>query len=288
MAELVRWFRLVRFSHTLFALPFAVVGYAYALVQPGVSFSWRVLILVLLCMVFARSAAMAYNRVVDRRIDAQNPRTESREIPAGVITVRDARRFVLVNAIGFVACCYLLNRLVFYLSPVALFVIFFYSHTKRFSSLCHLWLGLGLGLAPLGAFIAVSGHFAAGPVFLGVGVMLWTAAFDAVYSIQDKEFDQTHGLHSLPVRLGPRGAFGVAVTLMVLSLLSLFLALRGMESASALRWVALGLFALVVVGQFVTVVLRWGRAGWLDSSFMTVNGVNSLLFGCLVTLSLLV
>lgn len=281
--SLARWFRLVRFSHTLFALPFAVVGYCYGLVHSGKPFTLSGLLLMLGCMVFARSAAMAYNRLADRRIDALNPRTASREIPRGRVSVRQAAFFVIVSSLLFVLCCAALNRLVFLLSPVALAVVLLYSHTKHLGAWCHLWLGVALGLAPLGAYLAVTEAFHPVPILLGVGVMLWTAAFDAIYSLQDRDFDAEHGLHSIPVRLGRVGTLWASALMMLLALLFLFLSVRGMGLLPWGGW-ALLLFALVVLWQFLKAIAA--KPQWLGSTYMLINGCNSLLLGVLLTLSL--
>ena len=162
---------LIKFSHTIFALPFAMVGFFLGYMSEGSSFSPQLLLLVVLCMVFARSAAMAFNRWLDRDIDAQNPRTIIREIPAGVISANAALWFVIANSIMFITTTYFINGLCFVLSPVALLVILGYSYTKRFTSWCHLVLGLGLGLAPIGSYLAVTGHFDILPILIGFGVM---------------------------------------------------------------------------------------------------------------------
>jgi|GEM_PF-88652 len=192
---------LIKFSHTIFALPFALLGFFLAVLDAG-SLQLRELLLVILCMVFARSAAMAFNRWQDRDIDGKNPRTAVREIPAGVISSRAALGFIVLNCGLFILCAGLLNPLCLWLSPVALLVILGYSYTKRFTYLCHFVLGLGLALAPVGAYLAVTAQWALLPVLYGVVVLLWVAGFDIIYALQDEGFDREEALFSIPVRLG--------------------------------------------------------------------------------------
>ncbi|RME06912.1 MAG: 4-hydroxybenzoate octaprenyltransferase, partial [Bacteroidetes bacterium] len=186
-----KYLSLVKFAHTVFAMPFALLGYFLAVQLPDRHFDWKLLLLVVLCMVFARNAAMAFNRYLDRNIDKANPRTATREIPAGVISPQSALWFVILNAAGFIATTWFINSLCFLLSPVALLVILGYSFTKRFSALCHLVLGMGLALAPVGAYIAVTGSFATLPVLYGFAVLFWVSGFDIIYALQDDEFDRS-------------------------------------------------------------------------------------------------
>jgi 4-hydroxybenzoate polyprenyltransferase len=200
-----KYFEFVRFSHTVFALPFAVAA-VLAAGWPG----WKTFGLILAAMVCARTAAMAFNRIVDRRYDAMNPRTAMRHLPAGTIGSREAWMMVVGSAAGFVAVCWFINRICFVLSPLALAVIGFYSFTKRFTSYSHFFLGLSLALAPLGAWLAVTGGFAWPPVALAAAVVFWLVGFDIIYATQDVEFDRQAGLHSLPARLGVPAALRVA------------------------------------------------------------------------------
>ncbi|HEX6914474.1 MAG TPA: UbiA-like polyprenyltransferase, partial [Chitinophagaceae bacterium] len=206
MPTFKNYLSLVKFSHTIFAMPFALIGFVlaarplffqlyadryreYEISGAANRDVWFTLLLVILCMVFARSAAMAFNRYLDRSFDAKNPRTAIREIPRGVISANHALLFTIACCLLFVACCYLLNTAVLALSPVALFVILFYSYTKRFTSLCHLVLGLGLSLAPIGAYLAVTAHFDLLPILFSFTVLFWVSGFDIIYSLQDEEFD---------------------------------------------------------------------------------------------------
>lgn len=231
MVEVRRWFSLVRFSHTLFALPFALAG---LLVGSHGHPGWRALLLVLACMATARNAAMAFNRLVDRDLDAANPRTASRDIPAGRISVPAASFFVAANAAAFVACSLMLNPLCLELSPLALVLILGYSLAKRFTSLCHLWLGLAIGISPLAAGIAVSGRFLAVPAWLGAALWTWLAGFDIVYSTQDEAYDRFAGLRSIPAALGRVGALRVAAVLHALTVA--FLVAAGRQAGWGIAW----------------------------------------------------
>lgn len=185
-------------------MPFAVLGFFLATLHSGQGLSWRLFALVLFCMVFARSAAMAFNRYLDRSVDERNPRTRSREIPAGVISPRAALVFVIISSLLFVLCTWFINPLCFALSPVALAVILGYSYTKRFTFLCHFVLGLGLSLAPIGAYLAVTGRFDMLPLLYSAAVLLWVSGFDIIYALQDEDFDRSLQLHSVPAALGKK------------------------------------------------------------------------------------
>ena len=188
---------LVKFSHTIFALPFALIGFFIAIGVHGYDFKWTTFIYVILCMVFARSAAMAFNRYVDRKIDKANERTANvREIPNGTIKPTSALVFVIINCVLFIATTYFINPLCFYLSPIALLVVLGYSYTKRFTALCHLVLGIGLGLAPIGAYLAVTGAFDWLPLYFSFAVLFWVSGFDIIYALQDESFDKQQQLHS--------------------------------------------------------------------------------------------
>src|SRR5688500_2912846 len=228
---------LIKFSHTIFAMPFAMIGFCIALTQVGIRmddveeqlFPFVVnelpsnlrkvilFVLVILCMVFARSAAMAFNRYLDRRFDAKNPRTAIREIPAGILKADSVLWFTIICSVLFIVCCWFINRLCFFLSPVALFVILFYSYTKRFTPLCHLVLGIGLSLAPIGAYLAVAGQFALLPILFSLAVIFWVSGFDIIYALQDEEFDKSNSLQSIPAWLGKSKALRVSELLHLLS-----------------------------------------------------------------------
>jgi len=207
---LVAYLEFVRFSHTIFALPFALAAMAVAARAERGWPGWRTFLLILAAMVCARTAAMGFNRIVDRGFDALNPRTAGRHLPAGRIKLGSAWVLVSLSAVGLVVVTWFINPVCFYLSPVALLIVCFYSYTKRFTDFSHLFLGLALGIAPLGAWLAVRGEFDWPPVVLAAAVVLWLVGFDIIYATQDYEFDKAQGLRSLPVRLGIAGSLRVA------------------------------------------------------------------------------
>ncbi|MDE3250904.1 MAG: putative 4-hydroxybenzoate polyprenyltransferase, partial [Bacteroidota bacterium] len=211
MSVVKNYLSLVKFSHTIFAMPFAMIGFTlgyFTLSRSGVLAGQEagrlalLFLLVVMCMVFARSAAMAFNRYLDRHFDAKNPRTAIREIPRGIISPERALRFVIVNCVAFVVCTWFINRLCFFLSPLALLVVLGYSYTKRFTALCHLVLGIGLSLAPIGAYLAVTGAFSLLPILFSFAVVFWVSGFDIIYALQDIDFDQSQQLYSIPAALG--------------------------------------------------------------------------------------
>jgi len=208
-----KYLSLIKFSHTVFALPFAIIGFCLAIHSGNAVFNLQKLLLVILCMVFARSAAMAFNRFIDKNFDAKNARTAIREIPAGKISANAALIFVIVCSVAFMLCAFFINPLCFYLSPVALLVILGYSFTKRFTPLCHLILGVGLALAPVGAYIALTEQFALLPVLVGCLVLFWVSGFDIIYALQDEEFDRDNSLKSIPVYFGKKNALRLSEVL---------------------------------------------------------------------------
>jgi len=285
------YFSLVKFSHTIFAMPFALTGFFVASFEQGAdALNWRLLLLVVLCMVFARSAAMGFNRWLDRDIDAVNPRTQMREIPAGTISARSALVFVLVNCALFIATTFFINTLCFFLSPVALAVVLGYSYTKRFTWLCHFVLGLGLALAPVGAYLAVTGHFAWLPVLLGLTVLFWTAGFDIIYALQDEEFDKSQQLYSVPAWLGKSRALRLSETLHLVSALLLLTAgwlLHGaLAEAGWLAWAGTGIFLGLLLYQHL--IVKPNDLRRVNLAFFTTNGIASLIFGVLTILDLFV
>lgn len=280
---------LVKFSHTLFAMPFALFGFFIASAEQADGLNWRLLGLVVLCMVFARSAAMAFNRWLDRDVDASNPRTQMREIPAGVISPRSALTFVVVNCLLFMLTSFFINWLCFLLSPVALAVVLGYSYTKRFTWLCHLVLGLGLALAPVGAYLAVAGRFDWIPVLYGLAVLLWTAGFDVVYALQDEQFDQSQKLYSIPAMFGKVRALRISewmhlgtAALMVYAARLLFVRFPQVED---LLWLGTGIFLALLIYQHRLV--KPDDLSKVNLAFFTTNGVASLVFGTLAIIDLL-
>lgn len=274
---------LVTFSHTIFAMPFALVGFTLGVSRTG-HFDWWLLLKVVLCMVFARSAAMAFNRYLDRDIDALNPRTRKREIPAGVISERSAFAFVVINCLVFILTAYLINPLCFYLSPVALAVILGYSYTKRFTALCHYVLGIGLGLAPVGAYLAVTASFDWIPVILGGMVLTWVAGFDIIYSLQDDRFDQENRLHSIPSLLGRKNALIVSNISHMISAAGLICILILMkDSFPQVSYIGyLGAAVFLVMLAYQHTLVSENDLKRVNIAFMTTNGIASLVFGALI------
>lgn len=283
MSRILSYFSMVKFSHTVFALPFALVGFFYGVVSVG-EMDWRLLVAVLLCMVFARNAAMGFNRYVDRRYDAANVRTAAREIPRGIISPTSALIFVIINALLFIATTWLINPLTLYLSPVALAVILGYSLTKRFTSLCHLILGLGLAIAPTGAYIAVTGQFAPVPILLSILVLTWVSGFDIIYALQDEEFDRGAGLYSIPTALGARGALMVSIGLHVVTTAAVIWI--GLLLYSALYWVGAAAFVGLLVYQHT--IVSASDLSRVGLAFGTTNGVASFVFALITIISLYV
>ena len=283
MATLNNYLKLIKFSHTVFALPFALIGFFLANSQFG--FDWGNLVLVLMCMVFARSAAMAFNRYIDRDIDLKNPRTaQVREIPKGVISPKAALLFVISTSLGFILTTYFINTLCFYLSPIALIVVLGYSYTKRFTSLCHLVLGLGLALAPLGAYLAVSGEFALSPILFSVAVLFWVSGFDIIYALQDDTFDKENKLNSIPVFLGRKKALNLSKFFHIITFLSLAYAGVLLE-IHLLYWIGFALFSALLIYQHT--IISEKDLSRVNLAFFTTNGVASVVFGVFVILDFL-
>jgi 4-hydroxybenzoate polyprenyltransferase len=276
-----KYFSLVLFAHSIFALPFAMIGFFLGVTTTDQPFSWVKFVLVLLCMVFARNAAMAFNRYLDRDIDAKNPRTQMRDIPAGKIAASNALIFVIVNCILFVAATAFINMLCFYLSPIALFVVLFYSYTKRFTALCHLVLGLGLSLAPIGAYIAVTGEFHILPVMYSLAVLFWVSGFDIIYALQDEDFDKSEKLHSIPATLGIRNALRLSELLHVCSALCVIIPIYFL----AFSWpyyIGVAFFCSMLIYQHLLV--KPNDISRVNRAFATTNGYASVVFAiCFLT-----
>lgn len=280
---------LIKFSHTVFALPFALVGFTLATLDSSEGLSWRLLLLVLLCMVFARSAAMAFNRWLDRDIDGRNPRTAVREIPAGILSPQSVLVFVVANSLLFMVTTWFINPLCFYLSPVALLVILGYSYTKRFTWLCHFVLGLGLSLAPVGAYLSVAGHFDWLPVLYGCIVLLWVSGFDIMYALQDAAFDKRESLQSVPSRLGIQPALRLSALLHAIAAILLVVTIMQQAQAyPAFGWLSY-LAALVFVSLLVYQhsLVKANDLSRINLAFFTTNGVASVIFGSLLIIDAL-
>jgi len=273
------YFSLVKFSHTVFAMPFALIGFSLAVSRVEYNFSLKLLLLVILCMIFARNAAMGFNRLVDRRFDALNPRTQNREIPSGIINSKAASAFVILNAILFILTTFFINRLTLFLSPVALLVILGYSLTKRFTSLCHFILGLGLSLAPIGAYISVTGAFNIIPLIYSFIVLTWVGGFDIIYALQDDEFDKSNQLHSLPSATGRKNA--LAISVIVHSLTFFLVLLAGFIGESGLLfWIGASVFTLLLIYQHI--IVKHDDLSKVTLAFQTTNGIASILFAIFV------
>lgn len=267
---------LIKFSHTVFALPFAIVGFLLGVQANKAWPGWDVFGFVLLCMVFARTAAMAFNRYIDRKFDSRNARTATREIPSGVIRPNAALAFVVLNALLFMASSYAINPLCFALSPVALLVILGYSLTKRFTSLCHLVLGLGLSLAPIGAYLAVTGVFDLIPLLFSGIVLTWTAGFDIIYAMQDEEFDRSESLFSIPVALGKKNALRLSELLHGITGTLMLTAGYLMQPGLAF-WIGAAVFLGMLIYQHR--IVSPSDLSRVNLAFGTTNGIASVVFG---------
>tara|TARA_Y100001954_G_scaffold106522_1_gene115672 strand:+ start:4024 stop:4887 length:864 start_codon:yes stop_codon:yes gene_type:complete len=283
---LKNYLSLIKFSHTIFALPFALIGFTLAVSQKEYAFTWDKLLFVLLCMIFARSAAMAFNRYIDRDIDTANPRTAKiREIPNGTIKERSALRFVIVNCMLFLGAAYLLNSLCFILSPIALLVILGYSYTKRFTALCHLILGLGLSLSPIGAYLAVTAQFDILPLLFSCIVLFWVSGFDIIYALQDENFDKKLNLHSIPVLLGQEDALRFSRLMhFITAVIILFIGINYFTT-STLFWTATTLFIGLLINQHRLV--KPNDLSKINLAFFTNNGIASVIFGFLIVIELI-
>lgn len=298
MSTVKNYLSLIKFSHTIFAMPFALIGFflgvfsevlgrfgtdTWAFSVTRIHVEWwgfgTRLFLVILCMVFARSAAMAFNRYLDRRFDAKNPRTAIREIPAGILKADRVLIFTVVNSLLFMICCWFINRICFFLSPVALFVVLFYSYTKRFTPLCHLVLGVGLSLAPIGAFLAVTGQFALLPILFSLAVIFWVSGFDIIYALQDEEFDKSNRLHSIPAWLGKAKALRVSEMLHILSAICVIVA--GIYGGFHwLYWIGVAVFTGMLIYQHS--IVKPDDLRRVNLAFMTANGIASVVFAVFV------
>jgi 4-hydroxybenzoate polyprenyltransferase len=314
LTTIKNYLSLIKFSHTIFAMPFALIGFFLGTFKmksqwslndtigwandngagPGQAHfalpAWRGVvidpvkfILIAGCMIFARSAAMAFNRYLDSSFDAKNPRTAIREIPAGMIKRNSALWFVIVNCILFMTCTFFINRICFYLSPVALFVVLFYSYTKRFTALCHLVLGTGLALAPIGAYLAVTGVFHLLPLLFSFTVLFWVSGFDIIYALQDEEFDRKNQLHSIPALLGKVKALRISEILHGLSAACLVIAGVLFHFGWAYQ-VGVVLFACLLVYQHLLV--KPNDLSRVNMAFFTTNGIASVIFAVFVILDI--
>jgi 4-hydroxybenzoate polyprenyltransferase len=273
---LLRHANLVRLPHTIFALPFALVGVVLASYVAPVTI--RAVVWVVVAFTTARFAAMGFNRIVDREIDARNPRTKSREIPSGAMSVREATLAVVIASLAFLAAAWQLNPLCLVLAPLALFWVLFYSFTKRFTRWSHLVLGMGLSIAPVGGYLAITGHWS-NPwwmlIALAVAVATWVGGFDILYALQDASFDRENGLYSVPSTFGEAGALGIARVLHLTTVFGLALAGFGANAG----WVYLvGVVVAALLLLYEHSLVRADDFSRLDAAFFTMNGVISIVF----------
>ena len=290
MSQVKNYLSLVKFSHTIFAMPFALIGFVLGLRnhfihQTSVDQIWFKFFLVLVCMVTARSTAMAFNRYLDRHFDKLNPRTAIREIPAGIIKAEKALVFIGINMAIFITATFFINSICFYLSPVALFVILFYSYTKRFTYLCHLVLGIGLSLAPIGAYLAVTGSFDVLPLLFSFAVIFWVSGFDIIYALQDIDFDQSQSLYSIPSQWGLKQSLSISRVLHVLSASLVIIAyfIGGFHF--------LYLFGLLIfIGMLIyqQSIVKPHDLSKVNLAFMTANGIASIVFSVFVIGAMLI
>lgn len=269
-AQLAATLEMIKFSHTLFALPFALL--AAILAARGLP-SWPTMVKILLAMVGARSAAMSHNRLADQAIDAANPRTASRALPSGRLSVGFVRIFLAASVVLFFLAAASLNRLTLFLSPIALAILLAYAYTKRFTWLSHLVLGLCMGLAPVGAWIAVSGSLSKTPLLLGLAVALWGAGFDVLYALQDEEHDRKAGLQSVPARWGTKKALLVSAVLHA-GMLALLIAVWRLSGGGILF--AAGIAATAGALLYQHAIVKPGDLSRVNTAFFTANGFVSV------------
>ena len=323
MSTVKNYLSLVKFSHTIFALPFAMIGFFLGIfngikVIYGVgqwnlhkAIEWEeernksrldslfdndearatfthliiLFLLVILCMIFARSAAMAFNRYLDKSFDAKNRRTAIREIPAGILKANNVLIFTIVSCILFIICTFFINKLCFYLSPIALAVVLGYSYTKRFTPLCHLILGLGLSFAPIGAYLAVTGQFSLLPIIFSFIVLFWVSGFDIIYALQDEEFDKENKLYSIPAALGKKNALTVSRILHALSAACVVFAAVG-GNFGLWYWIGAAMFGGLLIYQHILV--KPNDLKKVNLAFFTTNGIASVVFAIFVIVDLFI
>ncbi len=273
--ELVKWGEFVKLSHTIFAMPFALAAMAVAARDTRGWPGWKLFGLIVGCVATARTCAMAFNRIMDRQFDAENPRTAARHLPAGSISLASAWTLCIASAAGFMAMAWMINRPCFYLAPVALAVVCFYSLTKRFTDFTHIYLGIALALAPLGSWLAVQGTLTLPPVILALAVVCWLVGFDIIYALQDYEFDRKRGLHSLVVRWGPQNAlmFAFLVHLVMWGLLAVF----GLILRFRVPYFV-GLLIILTSLLLEHWLARRRSLKWVNIAFFRLNALVSIVF----------
>lgn len=304
ISTIQKWGGFVRFSHTIFALPFALAAMLVAARENRGWPGWRVFGLILLAMICARTCAMAFNRIVDRKFDALNPRTQKRHLPAGEITLMSAILLCGLSGAGLIAASFFLNPICFYLSPAALMAVCFYSLTKRFTNYTHVYLGIALALAPLGAWLAVKGEFgfpplsefslsanwfeharlALQPIILALAVIMWLIGFDIIYALQDYEFDKAQGLHSLVVAWGPKNALSAAFLahMVMCGLLFVFGLFCGFRIAYLVGWLI-----IVICLVLEHWIARRRGINWINLAFFRLNALVGMVFLIVVAIEVL-
>jgi 4-hydroxybenzoate polyprenyltransferase len=275
ISEVVKWGDFVKLSHTVFALPFAIASMVLAARETRGWPGWRLFILIVAAVATARTCAMAFNRIVDRKFDAVNPRTAARHLPAGKISLPSAWALCISSAVAFLVISYFINYVCFFLAPVALLVVCFYSLTKRFTDFTHIYLGVALALAPIGAWLAVRGTLHLAPVVLALAVVCWLVGFDIIYALQDYEFDKSHGLHSLVVRWGPKNAlqFSFLLHLLMWGLLAFY----GLFSR---LWIPYFVALLIILVSLLLEhwIARRRSLKWINVAFFRLNALVSITF----------
>jgi 4-hydroxybenzoate polyprenyltransferase len=291
MNSIKKYLSLIKFSHSIFALPFACIGYFLAIYKSNVPIHFSMqqqfilFLLITICMITARSAAMAFNRYLDRSFDAKNPRTAIREIPMGVISPKNALLFTTISCVFFVATCATINTMVLLLSPIALLVILIYSYTKRFTALCHIVLGVGLSLAPIGAYLAITAHFASLPILFSLIVLFWVSGFDIVYALQDAEFDKQHNLYSIPAMVGKKNAVYISRFLHFLCAATIVFAGFYGNFGWLFLMGSIGFIAMLFYQQSIVSANDLSK---INIAFMTSNGIASIVFAVFVVLDILI
>lgn len=283
MAKVKDYMSLVVFNHTIFAMPFAMAGFFLAIRYSGYPLNIQILVLCIFCMITARNAAMGFNRWADRKIDILNPRTSGREIPSGKISENSALVFTVINAILFIVSTGFINNLCLMLSPIALLIVLGYSYTKRFTWLCHFILGIGLSLAPIGAYIAITAHFHWLPLLFSGIVITWVGGFDIIYALQDTRFDQRHGYFSIPSKVGNHSALTISAILHVLTFL-IVMAAGILADFGLLYWIGAMLFSILLFYQHRIVTAE--DISRVNRAFGTTNGIASVIYATFLIIDL--
>lgn len=285
MININNWASLIKLSHTLFSLPFALIGFCLAFLEYTEKATGLTFALMIFAVFFARNAAMAFNRYADRVIDLKNERTKEREIPSKKISAEKAMGFVLINILLFIITAYLINPLAFYLSPIAIAVIIGYSYSKRITWLCHYILGLGLAIAPIGAYIVLAEKFAIAPLILSAAVFFWVGGFDILYALQDESFDKTHKLRSIPARFGRKSSLIISAAshLITIAILAFF---GTLIPATWIFWTGFALFSCILIWEHV--IVKPHDISRINFAFATMNATGSLLFAAFTIIDLFI